>query len=401
MQAIKRWTISELTRYIRQMFETDYRLQELEVEGEVSNWRVYDSGHAYFTLKDAESQIKGIMWASDVLNLTTRPRDGDRVIAQGRLSVYEARGEYQLYARAIRPAGIGDLYARFEELKAKLDAEGLFAAERKRPLPERVQTVGIVTSLGAAALQDILNVLGRRNPLARAIVSPTLVQGADAPPQIVAALNAINTLDNVDVIIVARGGGSLEDLWPFNDERVVRAIAASRIPIVSGVGHEVDFTLADFAADLRAPTPSAAAELVTPITLEDRREAISRAARDLAIAAQVALDERRRVISQLSTGLRLLSPQSQLDSARQRIDGLLERAGRAARGDLRLRRERISGKQAALLTMNPLATLSRGYAIVRTADGRVLRRAADAAPASRLDVRLHDGSLSATVEPHE
>jgi len=360
--------------------------------------RVYDSGHAYFTLKDADSQLKSIMWASDVLNLTTRPRDGDRVIAAGRLSVYETRGEYQLYARALRPAGIGDLYARFEFLKAKLDAEGLFAAERKRPLPERIQTIGIVTSLGAAALQDVRNVLTRRNPLTQVIVSPTLVQGADAPPQIVAALKALYTLDNLDVILVVRGGGSLEDLWPFNDERVVRAIAASPIPVVSGVGHEVDFTLADFAADLRAPTPSAAAELVTPITLEDRREMLARAARDLAIAFEASLDARRRAVVRLSTSLRLLSPQSKLDSARQRIDSLLERAARAARGDLALRREKLAGKLASLQAMNPSATLSRGYAIVQTG-GKVVRRAAEAAPGSSLDIRLHEGSLRATVEP--
>ncbi len=398
MQPLKRWNVGELTRYVRQMFETDYRLQDLEVEGEISNWRVYDSGHAYFTLKDAEAQLRAVMWHSDVLNQPALPHDGDRVVARGRLAVYEARGEYQLIARLIQPAGIGDLYARFEELKAKLEAEGLFDEGRKRPLPEYIHTVGIVTSPGAAALQDVRTVLARRNPLIDAILSPTLVQGSEAPPQIAAALGALNAREGIDVILVVRGGGSLEDLWCFNDERVVRAVAASGIPVVSGVGHEVDFTLTDFAADLRAPTPSAAAELVTPLTLDDFRAALDRAARDLSLALQADLGERRRGLDHLSRSLHLLSPQSRLDSARQRIDGLLERASRAARGDLRLRREKLSGRQTALLAMNPLATLARGYAIVRDAGGQVLRRAAEAAPGSKLDIRLHDGALRATVD---
>jgi exodeoxyribonuclease VII large subunit len=396
---IKRWTVTELTRYLRQLFEMDYRLQDLEVEGEVSNFRI-PRGHAYFTLKDADAQLRCVMWRSAVQSQAALPQDGEQVIAHGHVSVYEAGGQYQLYCTSLRPAGVGDLHARFEELKARLQAEGLFDPERKRLIPARPAVIGLVTSPGAAALQDVLKVLTRRYPLARVVLSPTAVQGDQAPPQIVAALEALNDHAAVDVILVVRGGGSLEDLWCFNDERVVRAIAASRIPVVSGVGHEVDFTLADFAADLRAPTPSAAAEQVTPLTADDLRAGVRDAAQRLDLAAESALVERRRVLDGIGESLRRLSPQAMVDNARQRIDALLGRAGRAVHGGLRLRRERLVGVQKTLHAMNPQATLARGYAIVRGPDGVVLRRAADVSPGQHIDVRLLVGRLRARVESH-
>ncbi|MBN1311993.1 MAG: exodeoxyribonuclease VII large subunit [Anaerolineae bacterium] len=399
---MKRWGVGELTRYIRQLFEIDYRLQDLEVEGEVSNWRAPGaSGHVYFTLKDADAQLKCVMWRSDVLNQRSLPQDGDRVIARGHLSVYEAHGQYQLYCRLIQPAGTGDLAAQFEVLKERLQAEGLFAPERKRPLPERMNTIGVVTSPGAAAFQDVLNVLGRRYPLAQVILSPTLVQGDQAPPQIVAALQALNALPGVDVILVVRGGGSLEDLWCFNDERVARAIATSRVPVVSGVGHETDFTLTDFAADVRAPTPSAAAELVTPLTVDDLRGLLRDRRTRTFIMMESVLSSHRRSLQQLSAGLRLLSPLHQITALRQYIDGLTERAVRAVGADLHLRRERLAGTRRALDAMNPANILARGYAVVRDKDGEVLRRAAEVPPGSRIVIRLHEGQLWATVEQQE
>ena len=397
----KRWTVAELSRYVRQMFETDYRLQDLEVEGEVSNWRAPGSGHAYFTLKDAEAQLRCVMWKSDVLAQPSLPHDGDQVLARGRLGVYEAGGQYQLYCRLIRPAGLGDLYARFEALKARLQAEGLFDPSRKRPLPDHIGVIGVVTSPSTAALQDVIHVIDRRYPLATLILSPTLVQGDQAPAQIVSAIQAINTRPEVDVVLVVRGGGSLEDLWCFNDERVARAIAASRIPVVSGVGHEIDFTLADFAADLRAPTPSAAAELVTPLTRDDLRLALDRLSRDLGIATGAALDARRQRLDRTRMRLAVQSPQARLDNARQRLDTLLARANQAAHKALDLRRARLDGLARALAAINPQATLSRGYAIVQDERGQVVRRAADAPAGSAIAVRLADGRLRATVDAAE
>lgn len=396
---IQRWGVAELTRYIRQLFEIDYRLQDLEVEGEVSNWRAPGaSGHVYFTLKDAEAQLKCVMWRSDVLNQRSLPRDGDWVIARGNLGVYEAGGQYQLYCRLIQPAGVGDLAAQFEALKSQLQNEGLFDAERKRPLPEHIGTIGVVTSAGAAAFQDVLNILQRRYPLANVILAPTLVQGDQAPPQIIAALEALNSLGAIDVILVVRGGGSIEDLWCFNDEQVVRAIAASRVPVVAGVGHEVDFTLTDFAADVRAPTPSAAAELVTPLTVDDLHAAIREAQKRLLILAEGDVASRRNSIEQAAARLRLLSPQHQIETIRQRLDGLMDRATRALEADLHLRRERLVGIHRALDAMNPSSILARGYAIVRGSDGKVLRRAVDAPPSSVIAIRLHEGQLWATVD---
>ncbi len=394
-----RWTVTTLTRYVRQLFESDYRLLDLEIEGEVSNLRVPASGHAYFTLKDASSQLRCVMWRSDVATLRgSLPRDGERVIARGSLTVYEAQGEYQLRCRTLRAAGLGDLYARFEELKARLQAEGLFAPERKRPIPVRPRLIGIVTSPSTAALQDVLNVLGRRYPLARVVIAPTLVQGEHAPPQIVTALRALNQLPDCDVIMVVRGGGSIEDLWCFNDETVARAIAASRIPVISGVGHEIDFTLADFAADLRAPTPSAAAEIVSQITLDDLRADVADLETRLLDAFSDSLVERRRRTDTAVSALARLSPRRAVHDGRQRVDDFMARAERALRGRLHLHQARLTGIEKALSAISPLGTLARGYAIVRGPDGEVLRRAAEASPGERLDIRLHEGSLHARVE---
>ena len=234
------WTVGQLTSYVRQMFELDYRLRDIDVSGEISNFTRAASGHLYFTLKDAAAQLKCVMWRSQAERLRFRPAEGDAVIAHGRVSVYEVGGVYQLYADYLQPAGRGDLAAAFERLKDKLAAEGLFDADHKRPIPGFARKIGIVTSADAAALRDILNVLQRRNPLVSVLIAPTLVQGEQAPAQIVRALRRLDARDDIDLILVARGGGSIEDLWAFNDERVARAIYEARHPIISGVGHETD-----------------------------------------------------------------------------------------------------------------------------------------------------------------
>lgn len=392
------WTVTELTRYVRQMFESDYRLQDVEVEGEVSNLRIPGSGHAYFTLKDAGAELACVMWKGQVQAHTDGlPAHGDRVVAEGYLSVYEPRGQYQLYCRRLRPAGLGDLHAEFERLKERLQAEGLFDRAR-RPIPAQPATIGIVTSPSTAALQDVLNVLARRCPQVRVVLSPASVQGQGAPPQLVEALAALNARDDVDVILLVRGGGSLEDLWCFNDEALARAVADSRVPVIAGVGHETDFTLADFAADLRAPTPSAAAELATAVTVEHLQARVQASEQRLMAAVNLALAEQRRDFEQTAAALRRLSPRAYINNARQTLDGLASRAGRAAAHQLTLRRSTLTGIRRALLAVSPAQTLARGYAIVRGPDGRVLHDAAHVQTGDPLDIRLARGRLSATVD---
>ncbi|MBU0702516.1 MAG: exodeoxyribonuclease VII large subunit [Chloroflexi bacterium] len=392
------YTVSQLTGHIRRLVENEPELSDLWVEGEVSNFSRASSGHCYFTLRDAGSQIGCVMWRSVAQAQDYLPSGGDLVLAHGHVSVYEAGGRYQLYVDRIQPAGLGNLYLEFERLKARLEAEGLFAPERKRSLPFFPRRIGVVTSPTAAALRDIINVLGRRYPLAEVLLSPTQVQGDAAPPQIVAALKALNERDDVDVIIVARGGGSLEDLWAFNDERVARAVADSRIPVICGVGHETDFSLADFAADVRAPTPSAAAELVAPDRAELGAQVAGLAAA-LTTTLQGTIEEHRWRLAEQARALKHLSPAAQLTQARQRVDDLLSRAEAAVRHTLTLRRESLSGLMGQLAGVSPLGTLERGYAIVRRREtGSVLCSVEQASPGDALDIRVADGEFGAKVE---
>lgn len=387
------YTVSQLTAYIERLLAGDPALGDLWLEGEVSNFSRASSGHCYFTLKDAGAQIRCVMWRDDADRQGYVPTDGDQILGHGHVGVYERRGVYQLYVDQIRPVGMGDLYRQFERLKAQLEEEGLFDLERKRPLPLFPRRIGIVTSPKAAALRDILNVLSRRFPLTQVLVSPTLVQGEAAPEQIADAINLLNVRDDVDVIIVARGGGSLEELWAFNDERVARAVAASRIPVICGVGHETDFSLADFAADKRAPTPSAAAELAVPdqaaiySRLEDFVAALTGALRDI-------IEERRWRLADCVRALRHLSPASDLMQSRQRIDDMMDRAEKATSHGISLRRERLDGLVGRLTAVSPEGTLERGYAIVRRTDtDAVVRSVGQVGSGDRLDVHVADGSF--------
>src|SRR5512134_1641005 len=270
----QQWTVSKLTFYIRKLLEENEVLQDVWVQGEISNLSRPASGHVYFTLKDSSAALKCVMWKTSALRLRMGLQDGMEVEVHGRIGVYEVSGQYQLYADQIRPVGEGALYQEFMRLKSMLEAEGLFASERKRPIPMFPHRIGIVTSATGAALRDMLNTLRRRLPLVEVILAPSPVQGVEAPPALVKALQSL-VLQSPDVILLARGGGSIEDLWAFNDERVVRAVANSRVPVICGVGHETDFTLSDFAADLRAPTPTAAAELATQTTIFDLTAQVS------------------------------------------------------------------------------------------------------------------------------
>ena len=390
------WSVSELNRYVRQSLEKDFRLQGVRVTGEVSGFRAYPSGHWYFTLKDEAAQVSCVLWRNRAEKLGFTPRDGDAVEAQGSVTLYETRGQYQLDVAWLQRAGEGELYREFTRLKARLEAEGLFAPERKRPLPAWPRTIGLVTSPAGAALRDMLNVIRRRFPMAEVLLSPTPVQGDDAPPQIVAALHALAGA-RPDVIIVARGGGSLEDLWAFNDERVARAMAALPVPVVSGVGHETDFTIADFVADVRAPTPSAAAELVTP-SRDQLRNQVNALAAQMAGALSSAMRDKRLSLREQSAQLKALSPQARLANARQRADDLLARAAVAMTHRLALERERWNGLAQALNGVSPLAVLRRGYAVVSHPDGKVVRKASEVKSGDPLRVRVSEGEFGVEVQ---
>jgi exodeoxyribonuclease VII large subunit len=393
----KPYTVSQLTGQVRRLLEEDPTLRDIWVEGEVSNFTRASSGHCYFTMKDAGAQLGCVLWRSLADAQDWLPADGDQILARGSVSVYEAGGRYQFYVDRIRRAGLGELYVQFEELKSRLEAEGVFRPELKQALPRLPRCIGVVTSLGAAALQDILNVLARRYPVVEVLVAPTLVQGEGAPEQIVEALHSLEQRADVDVIIVARGGGSLEDLWAFNDERVARAIAASLTPIVCGVGHETDYSLADLAADVRAPTPSAAAELATPERAELQLTLVAQA-QALTDELQSAIGERRWRLAEQLRALRHLSPETQLAQSRQRVDDMQARALTAMHHYVALRRERLGGFIRQLGSVSPAATLQRGYAVVRKADTKAVVKAVEqVSSGDGIDVRVSDGGFGAEV----
>lgn len=389
--------MTELVRYLRQALEADYRLQDVWVRGEVSNVSRPASGHLYFTLKDSESSLRCVMWRSEAERQRYLPRDGETVDAHGRLSVYESAGQMQLYADAVRLSGEGELYQAFLQLKARLEAEGLFDPARKRPQPEFPARIGIVTSTAAAALRDVVRVLQRRFPLAIAILAPTPVQGVEAPAGLVAAIRALNRHARPDVILLVRGGGSPQDLAAFNDEGLARAIAASEAPIVTGVGHETDFTIADFVADVRAPTPSAAAELAVPDRLS-LAEDLAAARRAAGRAVRQTLQDHRMRTERLHARLSAQSPRARLANARQRLDELALRSVRAVRSALALRAASVGGLAQTLRAVGPPAVLARGYAVVRLAASRsVVRSVRQVRAGSRLEIRVQDGEFPATA----
>lgn len=390
------WSVSELTGYIKELFEIDFRLKDIEVEGEVSNFVRARSGHLYFTLKDEHAQLKCVMWRTSAQRLRFLPQDGDAIEVHGRVSVYESGGVYQLYADFLEPAGRGDLAVAFERLKEQLAQEGLFETERKRPIPSLPKKIGIVTSADAAALRDILNVLNRRCPLVSVLIAPTLVQGDQAPPNIVRALRWLDGRDDIDTIIIARGGGSMEDLWAFNDERVARALFAARHPIISGVGHETDFTITDFVADLRAPTPSAAAEMAVP-DLSDFPLILQEYRSRLAAKMSSLVQQRRWQVQAQKQALSLLSPRAALDNNRQRLDGQLIRLDQIVRLHLEQAGSRLAVMQAELGAVNPLATLARGYAIIRSADGNLVRSVRQVGSGDLIHIQVSDGEFEANA----
>ena len=398
MQTSQTFSVRDITRYIHKLLEDDDVLGRVRVQGEVSNLTKAAAGHWYFTMKDAAAQLRCVMFRREAQRVRLPVKAGDEIVVRGRIGVYEARGEYQLYADKIEAVGgLGDLYRQFEALKAKLDAEGLFDAARKAPIPDFPRQIGIVTSPTAAAWQDMQNVLRRRFPLARLVLSPTPVQGKDAARQIVTALQALNRRSDIDVIIIARGGGSMEDLWCFNDEGVARAVAASRIPVISGIGHEIDFTIVDFAADLRAPTPSSAAELATP-NQEDLWMDLDRRANRLDALFSSRLTDRRQALLQAQRGLAYATPMKAVQAAQQQLVQCKGRLRRAISHDLERLGERLAASVNALDTASPASILARGYAAVRDDDGNLIRSASQVSARQRLTVQLHKDQIKVRVE---
>jgi len=391
------WTVTDLTRYLRELLESDELLQDVWVQGEVSNFSRPASGHLYFTIKDSTASLRCVMWRNTVTKQSFLPRDGDAIDVHGSISVYEAGGQYQLYADIFRLAGEGALYQEFLRLKALLEAEGLFDLERKRPIPPRPKRIGIVTSPTGAALQDLLNTIQRRYPLVEVVLSPTPVQGDEAPLGIIKALQDVVRIANPDVIILARGGGSIEDLWAFNDENVARTIASSPVPIITGVGHETDFTIADFVSDLRAPTPTAAAELATPNQADLRLE-LSELNTQLNHLLQAFHSELKWILKEMQNRLNRNSPLTRIQSDIQWVDELDHRLGASIQHKLLLDRTYLTGLIPQMASLNPVAVLERGYAILTNQAGQTISRVGQVSGGESLNVKVSDGVFGVHVD---
>ena len=394
-------TVTQLNTYLKFQFESDPNLANVFVTGEVSNFTDhYRSGHLYFSLKDERCVIHAVMFARNASHLHFLPEDGMKVIARGRVGIYEVTGQYQLYVEDLQPDGLGALNLAFEQLKNRLEKEGLFDAKRKKPIPRFPKRIGVITSPTGAAVHDVFTVLARRYPLAEVVFCPVQVQGELAAPQIINALKRINCLHCADVIIVGRGGGSMEDLWPFNEESVARAVAASEIPVISAVGHETDFTICDFAADLRAPTPSAAAELAVP----DKNE-LSAGIQAQLLRLQEAMAAK---LSRLQASFRplaesrvLKNPLEPLELHRLQLDALCSRLNQSVCRKMTHDREELSAASGRLDALSPLAVLSRGYAAVFNDSGKSVSSIREVSPKEQVGVRLKDGSFRCTVNKTE
>lgn len=391
------YTVSQLNGYIKGILDGDGILSGVYVRGELSNYKVYPSGHHYFSLKDAEGSLRCVLFRREASQLKFMPQNGMKVIAYGRVTVFPRDGQYQLYCGGLTPDGVGELYLAFEQLKEKLRKEGLFELSHKRPIPKYPRKIALITSPAGAAVRDMLRILGARWPLARVVILPVRVQGAEAPGELCAALRTANELKLADLIIMGRGGGSMEDLWAFNDENVARAIYASRIPVVSAVGHEPDVTISDFVADLRAATPSNGAELAVP----DRAEIAAglghlKSRMERAEARRVA--EARTILDRLAKSRSLSSPANYIADKRLLLDYDQQKLVQSLNLIMGRQKERFGRLAASLDALSPLKVLGRGYAIAYGQDGEVVFSVTQAEPGDRLQLRLSDGSLSCRVE---
>lgn len=389
-------TVSELTKMIKAQLEQP-QFSSIAVQGEISNFKHHTSGHMYFSLKDEGSKIKAVMFRSRNARLTFAPQDGDTVIVVGSLGVYEPNGEYQIYADQILPMGVGALHLKFEALKQKLADEGLFALERKKKVPFLPRKIGIITSPTGAAVRDCISVIRRRYPKMDVLVIPAVVQGEAGPASIVAALEQAGKRGDLDVIILARGGGSIEELWCFNDEDVARAIAACPIPVISGVGHETDFTIADFVADLRAPTPSAAAEMAVPDYF-DLTQTLNQNSKRLIMSVGKLLQDKRQAVAYLTERRVFLRPEERIHREQQRVDEWVSTMVKAITHRISITKQVFENLTGKLDSLSPLAVLSRGYAVCQKMDDSVITDAAQVSCGERVLVRLKAGRLICQVE---
>ena len=390
-------TVSQLNRYVKSLLDGDFRLRDLFLRGEISNYtRHYRSGHLYFTLKEGGSVVKAVMFAGYAQELAFEPENGMAVILRCSVSLYERDGNYQIYVYEMQPDGRGALQVAFEQLYRKLQVQGLFDETNKKPIPRFAQRIGVVTSETGAALQDILNILSRRCPMAQVVFAPALVQGREAPDSLIAALQALDEWGKCDVIIIGRGGGSMEDLWCFNDERLVRQIVACHTPIISAVGHETDFTLCDYAADLRAPTPSAAAELAS-VKMEQLEERLEILADRTKRAAGHYLAQKEQQLQRLSLQLTHLTPERRLQEYAEKLQNLWNMIQSSEKSVIIKKQEALRLQSARLQALDPMARLAGGYSMVLK-DGRVLSSIQQAQEGDHLQVRLHDGTLRVLTE---
>ena len=389
-------SVSELNEYLRMQMEGDRVLCDLWVRGEISNFVNHRSGHWYFTLKDPEAQVKAVMFKFNAMRARFLPKDGMKVLLHGRVSVYTQAGQYQIYAEEIQPDGVGSLALQFEQLRRKLETEGLFDPRRKKPIPKYPARIGVITSPTGAAIQDIKNILGRRFPCAEVFLFPSLVQGDGAAEQLIGGLLFFEQVYPVDVIILGRGGGSMEDLWAFNDEMLARTVADCRIPVISAVGHESDFTICDFVADLRAPTPSAAAELAVP----DRRELsgmLSGMREQMAYAVSQKISMEKKTVAKLSSARVFAKPDGLLDPIRMRVADLTRRTDAAVDRAVERKKSELGKLCAKLEALNPMGVLSRGYAAVSRGEDLILR-AGSVRAGDELKIRFADGVVCATAK---
>ena len=386
-------TVSQLNAYMKRVVDGQTALNDIWIKGEISNFKDHYSGHLYITLKDDGGVLKAVMFKAAAASLTFKPEDGMKVIARGRIGVYEQSGTYQLYISEMTPDGLGELYVAYEQLKKKLSEEGLFDDDKKKPIPKYPEKVGVITASTGAAVRDIINVITRRYPYCEIIIYPAQVQGAGAKESIVAGIEYFNEKELCDTLIVGRGGGSIEDLWAFNEEVVARAIADSKIPIISAVGHETDFTIADFVADLRAPTPSAAAEVAVPSQLELMSK-ISTMSTRMQSAVINGLKNKRLIIEKLS----MRSPKNRIDDLRQKNDNLIKQAEKSFLLTFEGKKKELAKICAKLDALSPLGVMARGYAIAQEEDGTVIRTISKMSPGKEFSLRLADGECQCEVK---
>ncbi len=394
------YTVSQINQYIKSLLDRDTRLTNVCVSGELSNYKVYPSGHHYFTLKDAEGAMRCVMFKGSAMRLRFRPENGMKVLVAGRITVFPRDGAYQLYCESMMPEGAGDLHVAFEQLKAKLQAEGLFDPAHKKPLPVYPQRIAIITSAAGAAIHDMLRILGKRYPVSKIILLPVRVQGMEAPAEISGAIRYVNRFGLADLIITGRGGGSMEDLWAFNDERVAYAIYQSEIPVISAVGHEPDVTISDYVADLRAATPSNAAELAVPDQMELRQKLQSMEVR-MQRALHGKFEFEKGKLQRLKNSRVLQSPLNYIQDLRLLADHQQKQLFAAARQQLSCKKQDLIRLAAAMDAMSPLKVLSRGYSVVKNEAGCVLADAAEVHTGDRISVVLRNGQLQAVVDTVE